>query len=89
MTSSETPSALAESQSIALHVLCPSLPPPNRFTLYDLSLSITISALKARIAQTIPSEPSPETQRLIYRGKPLTNDAVALSDVLEPSNVSH
>ncbi|OOF95516.1 hypothetical protein ASPCADRAFT_207993 [Aspergillus carbonarius ITEM 5010] len=86
MTSSETPSALAESQSIALHVLCPSLPPPNRFTLYDLSPSITISALKARIAQTIPSEPSPETQRLIYRGKPLTNDAVALSDVLEPSN---
>ncbi|PYI04197.1 hypothetical protein BO78DRAFT_373676 [Aspergillus sclerotiicarbonarius CBS 121057] len=87
MTSSENPSALAESpQSIALHVLCPSLPPPNRFTLYDLSPSITVSALKARIAQTIPSEPSPETQRLIYRGKPLTNDAVALKDVLEPSN---
>ncbi|RAK95404.1 uncharacterized protein BO80DRAFT_264810 [Aspergillus ibericus CBS 121593] len=86
MASSENPSAVTESQSIALHVLCPSLPPPNRFTLNDLSPSITIAALKARIAQTIPSEPSPESQRLIYRGKPLTNDAVALRDVLEPSN---
>ncbi|GLA18473.1 hypothetical protein BDQ94DRAFT_148319 [Aspergillus welwitschiae] len=85
--SSETQSALAESpQSIVLHVLCPSLPPPNRFTLHDISPSTTISTLKARIAQTIPSEPSPETQRLIYRGKPLTNDAVALNDVLESSN---
>ncbi|PYH69592.1 uncharacterized protein BO88DRAFT_487710 [Aspergillus vadensis CBS 113365] len=85
--SSENQPALAESpQSIALHVLCPSLPPPNRFTLHDISPSITISSLKARIAQTIPSEPSPETQRLIYRGKPLTNDAVALNDVLESSN---
>ncbi|PYH96741.1 hypothetical protein BO71DRAFT_448466 [Aspergillus ellipticus CBS 707.79] len=75
-------------RSIVLHVLCPSLPPPNKYSLYDLSPSSTVAALKARISRTIPSEPSPETQRLIYRGKPLINDAVTLRDVLEPANES-
>ncbi|PWY90045.1 hypothetical protein BO70DRAFT_359036 [Aspergillus heteromorphus CBS 117.55] len=85
MASVETPEP---PRSFVLHVLCPSLPPPNKFSLEGLSPSSTVAALKARISQTIPSEPSPESQRLIYRGKPLINDVVTLRDVLEPANES-
>ncbi|KAE8377840.1 hypothetical protein BDV26DRAFT_281567 [Aspergillus bertholletiae] len=94
MTSSSIPSDKSLSDSspasgapeFILHVLCPSLPPPNRFTFNDLVPSITIAGLKARISQSIPNRPSPETQRLIYRGKPISNDDLPLQKVLEPAN---
>ncbi|KNG84779.1 hypothetical protein ANOM_006835 [Aspergillus nomiae NRRL 13137] len=94
MTSSSAPSdnsmsnsnATSGTQGFTLHVLCPSLPPPNRFTFNDLVPSITIAGLKARISQSIPSRPSPETQRLIYRGKPISNDDWTLQKVLEPAD---
>ncbi|KAL4880978.1 hypothetical protein BJY04DRAFT_190538 [Aspergillus karnatakaensis] len=72
-------------EGFILHVLCPSLPQPNRFTFKDLSLSITVADLKARISQSIPSHPSPDTQRLLYLGKLLTNDNVTLQSLFEPS----
>ncbi|KAL5338499.1 hypothetical protein BJX70DRAFT_366647 [Aspergillus crustosus] len=72
--------------SLILHVLCPSLPPPNRFTLKDLSLSITVGGLKARLSQTLPSHPSPNNQRLLYLGKLLTNDNMTLQSLFEHSN---
>ncbi|KAE8355313.1 hypothetical protein BDV28DRAFT_129092 [Aspergillus coremiiformis] len=94
MTSSSTPSdnslsntiSTSGAQGFVLHVLCPSLPPPNRFTFNDLVPSITIAGLKARISQSIPNRPPPETQRLIYRGKPISNDDATLQRVLEPAN---
>ncbi|KAK6823924.1 hypothetical protein RU639_006439 [Aspergillus parasiticus] len=94
MTSSSAPSdnslsnsnATSGTQAFILHVLCPSLPPPNRFTFNDLVPSITIAGLKARISQSIPNRPPPETQRLIYRGKPISNDDWTLQKVLEPTN---
>lgn len=70
-----------------LHVLCPSLPPPNRFTFRDLTASHTLADLKARISQILPNRPSPELQRLIYCGKPLLDDSVSLQRVLGPVNV--
>ncbi|GMG49127.1 unnamed protein product [Aspergillus oryzae var. brunneus] len=96
MTSSSAPSdnslsnsnATSGTQAFILHVLCPSLPPPNRFTFNDLVPSITIAGLKARISQSIPNRPPPETQRLIYRGKPISDDDWTLQKVLEPTNVS-
>ncbi|GES62306.1 conserved fungal protein [Aspergillus terreus] len=69
-----------------LHVLCPSLPPPNRFTFRDLTASHTLADLKARISQILPNRPSPELQRLIYCGKPLLDDSVSLQRVLGPVN---
>lgn len=87
-STTDIPSASSDSpESFTLHVLCPSLPPPNRYTIQDVSPSTTVADLKARLAGAIPSRPSPDSQRLIYRGKPLLNDAAALRDVLEPPNV--
>ncbi|KAE8367140.1 hypothetical protein BDV27DRAFT_79839 [Aspergillus caelatus] len=94
MTSSCAPSdnslsnsnATSGTQGFILHVLCPSLPPPNRFTFNDLAPSISIAGLKARISQSIPNRPPPETQRLIYRGKPISNDDWTLQKVLDPVN---
>ncbi|KAA8651503.1 uncharacterized protein ATNIH1004_000391 [Aspergillus tanneri] len=70
-------------QGFVLHVLCPSLPPPNRFTFKDLTPSTTVAGLKTHISQFVPNHPAPETQRLIYRGKPLANDGVSLQSVLD------
>lgn len=73
---------------IVLHILCPSFPPPSRFTINNVPLSTTVAALKARISDSISSRPSPESQRLIYRGKPLSDNNAILRDILEPVDVS-
>ncbi|KAK1146939.1 hypothetical protein N8T08_002266 [Aspergillus melleus] len=76
----------SSSQDLVLHVLCPSLPPPNRFTFNDLTPSTTVASLKARISQSLPGQPSSETQRLIYRGKPLASDSIPLGNMLDLEN---
>ncbi|KAL4893758.1 hypothetical protein BDV59DRAFT_201525 [Aspergillus ambiguus] len=82
------PAPSEASLSFVLHILCPSLPPPNRFTFKDLTASHTLRDLKSRISQAIPTRPPPETQRLIYRGKPLAHDGATLQLVLDPENGS-
>ncbi|GFF89223.1 hypothetical protein IFM60648_08655 [Aspergillus lentulus] len=84
--SSDQPSAPLETvpPSITLHVLCPSL--PNRFTFDDLPLSTTVAGLKARLTESIPSRPAPSTQRLIWRGRALLDDAMTLESVLGPTD---
>ncbi|EAW07257.1 uncharacterized protein ACLA_019620 [Aspergillus clavatus NRRL 1] len=64
--------------NVTLHVLCPSLESTNRFTYNDLPLSTTVGALKARLTDSIPGRPPPHTQRLIFRGRALLDDAVTL-----------
>ncbi|KAL4818627.1 hypothetical protein BDW67DRAFT_156993 [Aspergillus spinulosporus] len=71
-----------------LHVLCPSLPPPNRFTFTNLPLSSTIADLKVRISQTVPSRPTPDNQKLLYLGKLLSDNSVTLQSLFEPVNGS-
>ncbi|KAE8149433.1 hypothetical protein BDV25DRAFT_156353 [Aspergillus avenaceus] len=75
-----------EGQGFILHILCPTLPSPNRFTFNDLVPSVTVATLKTRICQTIPNRPPPDTQRLIYRGRPLTDNNATLQSVLQPEN---
>lgn len=77
-----------DSRKIVLHVLCPSLPAPNRFTFHDLTLSTTVATLKSRISESVPSRPDATRQRLIYCGKPIANDDLTLQTVLEPVEVS-
>ncbi|KAF9885904.1 hypothetical protein FE257_012194 [Aspergillus nanangensis] len=77
-----------DNPGFTIHVLCPSLPPPNRFTFKDVPPSSTLAGLKARISQSLPNQPSPGNQRLIYCGKPLSNDGATLQSVLEPVNLS-
>jgi hypothetical protein len=96
MASNEAPAATAaagdegdtSSRTVTLHILCPSQPIPGRFTLNDLPLETTIGELRARITQFLPSQPPPATQRLIYRGRPLTNDSQMLSEILGSVEVS-
>ncbi|PKX93754.1 uncharacterized protein P174DRAFT_441000 [Aspergillus novofumigatus IBT 16806] len=84
--SSDQPAAALENvpRSITLHVLCPSL--PNRFTFDDLPLSTTVAGLKARLTESIPSRPAPSNQRLIWRGRALSDDAMTLESVLGPTD---
>lgn len=85
---SSSTESVQSSRTVALQVLSPSLPPPNRITFDNLPLTITIADLKSRIAERIPHRHSPEKQRLIYRGKPLSDDRAVLQDIFESSEVS-
>ncbi|KKZ62475.1 hypothetical protein EMCG_03138 [[Emmonsia] crescens] len=75
-----------DAQTIVLHILSPSLDAPNRVTLDDLPLAIKISDLKTRLSETLPNRPRPDIQRLIYRGKPLSNNEERLSNIVEPAD---
>ncbi|OAX79717.1 hypothetical protein ACJ72_05959 [Emergomyces africanus] len=75
-----------DAQTIILHILSPSLEAPNRVTLDDIPLSIKISDLKTRLSETLPNRPRPDIQRLIYRGKPLSNDEEQLGNIVEPAD---
>ncbi|KAJ9380050.1 hypothetical protein DTO063F5_6838 [Paecilomyces variotii] len=79
---------LQPARTIALQVLSPSLNPPNRITFESLPLTITVADLKSRIAERIPDRPSADKQRLIYRGKPLSDDHAVLQDILESSEAA-
>lgn len=72
---------------VRIHVLCPSLPAPNRFTVETVPLSSTVAQLKSRITELVPSQPPPDTQRLIFRGKILANGNATISDILGPHDV--
>ncbi|OJD18484.1 hypothetical protein AJ78_01473 [Emergomyces pasteurianus Ep9510] len=75
-----------DAQTIVLHILSPSLEAPNRVTLDDIPLSIKISDLKTRLSETLPNRPRPDMQRLIYRGKPLSNNDEQLGNIVEPAD---
>ncbi|KAM5436279.1 hypothetical protein MferCBS31731_005972 [Microsporum ferrugineum] len=75
-----------DGQPIVLHVVSPSFDAQRRITFNDLPLSTTISEVKAKITQELPSRPPPESQRLIYRGKPLSDNNQVLKHIVEPSD---
>lgn len=68
-------------QRFVLHVLSPSADIPNKMTFPDVPFSATVGELKNKICNAVESKPSPDRQRLIYRGKPLARDAALLKDV--------
>ncbi|PKY09161.1 hypothetical protein P168DRAFT_301724 [Aspergillus campestris IBT 28561] len=71
-----------------LHVLCPSLPPPGRFSFNNLAASTSIAELKRLIQAKIPGNPVPESQRLIYSGRPVVDIGLTLQSILEPEEGS-
>lgn len=75
------------SRTVTIHIVSPSLPGTSRFTLHDVPLNTTVGQLRVRITQSFPNRPEPSTQRLIYRGRPLTNDGHRLSRLLTPPEV--
>lgn len=75
------------SLGFTLHVLCPSLPPPGRFSFNNLAASTSIAELKRLIQAKIPGNPVPESQRLIYSGRPVVDIGLTLQSILEPEEV--
>ena len=77
----------AKRQNFILHVLSPSADFPNKITFPDVPTSGTVGQLKLRIWKAVDSGPSPDLQRLIYRGKPLAQDTALLKDVITQETV--
>lgn len=77
----------AKRQTFMLHVLSPSADFPNKITYPDVPISATVGELKIRICDAVDSGPSPELQRLIYRGKPLAQDTAFLKDIFTQETV--
>lgn len=78
---------LESREAVTLHVLCPFLPPPSRFTFNNIPLSTTIAQLRVRLAGAILGHAEPIMSRLIFLGRPLTVDSATLGEVLAPVNV--
>ena len=76
-------------QAIVLHVLSPSTEVPKKLTFPVVPTSTTVGELKLIIRDAVATKPTPERQRLIYRGKALTHDATMLKDVFGQETVSN
>lgn len=80
----------AHPESITVKIICPLMRAPNSFMFYNLPLSSTVEELQRRITDTLPNHPPPETQKLIARGKYLSNGkATTLREALSPIDVSN
>ncbi|OAL71832.1 hypothetical protein A7D00_3863 [Trichophyton violaceum] len=73
-------------QPIVLHILSPSFDSQRRLTFNNLPLSTTILEVKSKIMEELPSRPLPENQRLIYRGRCLSDNSQNLGRIFEPSD---
>lgn len=76
-------------QTIVLHVLSPSTEVPKKLTFPAIPTSTTVGELKLKIRDAVATKPAPERQRLIYRGKALTNYSTMLSDLFGQDIVSN
>jgi hypothetical protein len=74
-------------RTVTIHILSPSLPGSDRFTLHGVPLRITVGELRGLIAESFPGHPGPSAQRLIHRGRPLVHDGHRLFRVLGPVEV--
>lgn len=75
---------------IKIHILCPSVSPTSRFTIFTLTLDDTVATLREKIQTWAPTHPLPTEQRLIFRGRHFnpTADSSTLREVLAPIDVS-
>ena len=79
----------SRSRNILLHVLSPAVEVPNsRITFPAVPASTTIGELKIKIQEAISTKPTPDRQRLIYRGKALVRNEVSLEDIFGRELVS-
>lgn len=91
-TNEASSTALADgsgAQTIVLHVLSPSTEVPKKLTFSSVPTSTTVGELKLKIRDAVATKPAPERQRLIYRGKALTNNVIMLRDVFGQDTVSN
>ena len=71
---------MEEKSRIDLVILSPSTE-VNKLTFQHLSTDTTVSELKRKISGVVPSQPSANQQRLIYRGHALLRGEATLKDV--------
>lgn len=74
-------------QRITLKILSPGNGVPESIEIRDVPLSITVGALKERIAFVAHSHPSVVSQRLIFGGRVLADNNASLMDALGAETV--
>jgi hypothetical protein len=84
----EAAPVIPEDPAIILHVISPSTQVAQRYTFKDLPLSTTVWEMKARLSATVPGQPDPQSQRLIYKGRVLVNSEV-LENIVDPLAVCY
>ncbi|KAL8793133.1 MAG: hypothetical protein Q9195_004245 [Heterodermia aff. obscurata] len=87
-SSAGAPAAPSVTQKITLNILSPSDEVPDKLTFNDCPTSTTVAELKLKICGAVATRPAPERQRLIYRGKPLTQDSATLGEVFSQEVIS-
>ena len=86
---SQEPSNHSDGKShITLHILSPSPEVPDKLSLDNISISLTVGELRRQITDLTPGKLPPERQRLIYQGRALQNDTLTLKDVFTQATVS-
>ena len=75
-------------QTVLVHIVSPSTEVPDRLTFSKIPLTTTISELKKRIHDAVPTKPTPERQRLIYRGRALGQQDLTLAALFGNEAVS-
>lgn len=79
---------MAEEKPILnLKILSPSSEVEGGVTFAGLPTSTTVRELRSRIQDAVPSKPTPDRMRLIYRGRVVANDADTLENVFGTDNV--
>ncbi|WEW54708.1 hypothetical protein PRK78_000131 [Emydomyces testavorans] len=81
--STDGPSNTPDVDGLSLQILSPSFQTAARISLKNISPTTTVSGLKTIIAASLATQAPPETQRLIYRGKELSNTQEPLTKILE------
>lgn len=78
-----------EAVLIHLKVLSPSTEVQSDVNLADIPASTTVRDLRLRLQNEIPSRPTTDRMRLIYRGHVVANDDDTLLNVFGLENASH
>lgn len=78
-----------EGPTVEIHIVSPSAEVPQPCILGNIETSTTVTQLKDKIQAAIPRRPSPQEQRLIFRGRMLSNGNETLASIFRsPVNMT-
>lgn len=86
-SSSEEP--ISSAPTILLHIISPSPEVRTKLTFPHLPISTTVAELKRKICDAVATRPSPDRQRLIYRGRALVQEQATLKEIFSQETVRH
>ncbi|KMP07281.1 hypothetical protein CIRG_06962 [Coccidioides immitis RMSCC 2394] len=79
-------SSTPDVNGLSLQILSPSFRTSARISFNHVRPTTTVSELKTMITTALATRPPPESQRLIYRGRELSNTQETLTKILELGN---